>query len=93
MTILLQTRASRLSDVLTSRDVNEIADTQAGVTQAPVTLSTGKNTGGRSGESAAGGLNDPKSAQDTPTALSVAKVGQDGKVKFEQTDDFSALSR
>ena len=93
MTILIQTRASRLSDVLTSKDVNQIADTQAGVAQAAVTLSNSKTKQGMQGESAASGLNDPKSTQDTPTRLSVAKVGQDGKVKFEQTDDFSALSR
>ncbi|MCJ1382127.1 Altered inheritance of mitochondria protein 24, mitochondrial [Xylographa soralifera] len=93
MTVLIQTRASRLSDVLTSRDVNEIANTQAGVAQAAETLSPVKTVEGRSGESASGGLNDPKSTQDTPTRLSVAKVGQDGKVKFEKTDDFSTLSR
>ena len=93
MTILLQTRASRLSDVLTSRDVSEIADTPAGVAQPAVTLSPSKIAAEKSGESPSGGLNDPKSTQDTPTGLSVAKVGQDGRVRFERTDDFSALSR
>ncbi|MCJ1391943.1 Altered inheritance of mitochondria protein 24, mitochondrial [Xylographa bjoerkii] len=93
MTVLIQTRASRLSDVLTSRDVNEIADTQAGAAQGAVTLSPNDTPEGRSPEGKSGGLNDPKSTQDTPIRLSVAKIGQDGKVKFEQTNDFSALSR
>jgi len=88
MTILIQTRASRLSDVLTSRDVNEIADTQAGAAQAAVTLSLDRNEEGKSV-----GLNDPKTTQDAPTQLRVAKIGQDGTVKFEDTNDFSALSR
>ena len=88
MTILIQTRASRLSDVLTNRDVNEIADTQAGTTHTAVALPSSKMAEGSSG-----GLNDPKLAQDTPVRLSVAKIGPDGKVKFEETDDFSSLSR
>lgn len=37
-TILLSSRASRISDVLTSRDVNEIADSPSGAVQAAVTL-------------------------------------------------------
>ncbi|MCJ1287078.1 Altered inheritance of mitochondria protein 24, mitochondrial [Xylographa opegraphella] len=93
MTILIQSRASRLSDVLTSRDVNEIAETQAGVAQQAVTLTSSKVAREKSGERTLGGLNDPKSTQDTPTGLSVARIGQDGKVRFERTADFSALSR
>jgi hypothetical protein len=37
-TILLSSRASRISDVLTSRDVNEIADSVPGAVQSAVTL-------------------------------------------------------
>jgi uncharacterized protein (AIM24 family) len=37
-TILLSSRASRISDVLTSRDVHEIADSPAGAVQSAVTL-------------------------------------------------------
>jgi hypothetical protein len=37
MTLLLQSRASRLSDVLTLRDVDEIADSPPGAVQDAVT--------------------------------------------------------
>ena len=72
---LLQTRASRLSDVLTTRDVNEMADTPAGAVQAAVNLAT----------SGSKDKAEP-SAPPTPVAktrMSFASVGQDGKVKFE----------
>lgn len=39
-TILVSSRASRISDVLTARDVNEIADSEAGAVQSAVTLLT-----------------------------------------------------
>lgn len=94
MTILIQTRASRLSDVLTSRDLNEIADTQAGATQAAVTLATRDplDAQPKGTDSQSGGLVDPKSAQDKPVQLSVATIGKDGKVKFQKTGDFTSLS-
>ena len=87
-TILLQTRASRLSDVLTTRDVNEIADTPPGAIQHAVTLATNQGQDGVISSSKA-------SAQttDAPTRLSVASIGQGGKVLFEETDDFKAISR
>ena len=77
-TILLQTRAARISDVLTSKDVNEIADTQPGVVQSVVTLSQEKS------------LDDFKGQQKTAIPvtikaprMSTASIGSDGKVKFE----------
>lgn len=87
-TILFQTRASRLSDVLTTRDVNEIADTPPGAIQKAVTLATNQGQDGVISSSKA-------SAQTTnaPTRLSVASIGQGGKVSFEETDDFKAMSR
>lgn len=71
-TILLQTRASRLRDVLISEDVNEIADTQPGVTLP--------------GERSQANSTAPKA--DSPLAIkaprmSTASIGTGGKVTFE----------
>jgi hypothetical protein len=68
MTLLLSSRASRISDVLTSREINEIADSPAGaVTLAakPKDESTEK-----------------KRIADIPTGFHVASIGKDGKVQF-----------
>lgn len=71
-TILVSSRASRISDVLTSRDINEIADSSAGAVQSAVTLATTPNE-----ESA------KKQTSDVPTGFHVAQVSRDGNVKFE----------
>lgn len=70
-TILLSSRAARVSDVLTARDVNEIADSPAGAVQSAVTLSTTPKD-----------VPAPKRAADVPTGFKMASVGTDGKVKF-----------
>lgn len=70
-TILLSSRAARVSDVLTSRDVNEIADSPAGAVQSAVTLSSTPKE-----------VETPKPAADVPTGFKMASVGSDGKVKF-----------
>ncbi|KAI9707238.1 MAG: Altered inheritance of mitochondria protein 24, mitochondrial [Candelina mexicana] len=86
-TVLLQSRASRLSDVLTSRDVNEIADSPAGTVRNAVTLAHTKEGGPGSASST------PKDAsKDGPTRLSVASISHDGKVAFKDTDDFKSFS-
>lgn len=87
-TILLQTRASRLSDVLTTRDVNEFADTPPGSVQQAVTLATNQRQDGIPNSSETS-----TQTTDMPTRLSVASVGQGGKVSFEETDDFKTISR
>lgn len=73
-TILMSSRASRINDVLTSRDVNEIADSPAGAVQSPVTLE------GQSKE-----LDVKKRIVDVPTGFHFAEVSKDGKVKFEDS--------
>ncbi|KAI6715360.1 hypothetical protein JHW43_002102 [Diplocarpon mali] len=73
-TILMSSRASRISDVLTARDVNEIAETEAGALQEAITLaSIPKDT--EKGAAA--------QCADVPTGFHMAEVGPDGKVKFE----------
>ncbi|EKD14228.1 uncharacterized protein L3040_003633 [Drepanopeziza brunnea f. sp. 'multigermtubi'] len=73
-TILMSSRASRISDVLTSRDVNEIADTEAGIVQKAVTLAS-KPKDSEEGTA--------KQFTDVPTGFHTAEVSRDGKVKFE----------
>lgn len=72
-TILMSSRASRISDVLTARDINEIADSPAGAVQTAVTLldKTKEETDAK------------KQFTDVPTAFHYAEVSRDGKVKFE----------
>ena len=84
--VLLQTRASRLSDVLTTRDVNEIADTPAGAVQAAVTL-TASNPHEKDSVRA------PTTPTINKTRMSFASIGQDGKVKFEEKDDLGNAKR
>lgn len=76
-TLLLQTRASRTRDVLTSEDVNEIADTQPGAAQRIVTL-TQERGKADSGESKPGFPVTIKAPR-----MSKASVSTDGKVTFE----------
>ncbi|CZR57553.1 probable Altered inheritance of mitochondria protein 24, mitochondrial [Phialocephala subalpina] len=81
-TILMSSRASRISDVLTSRDVNEIADTPAGSLQEAVTLMSKP----KEEESS-------KQISDVPTGFHVAEVSRDGKVKFEDAEDIKQFVR
>ncbi|PBP18726.1 hypothetical protein BUE80_DR010272 [Diplocarpon rosae] len=73
-TILMSSRASRMSDVLTARDVNEIATTEAGILQKAITLAS------KAQDSEEGTA---KQFTDVPTGFHMAEVGPDGKVKFE----------
>jgi hypothetical protein len=70
-TILMSSRASRISDILTSRDINEIADSPEGAVQSAVTLINKPKEEGAS-----------KQATHVPTGFHFAEVGTDGKVKF-----------
>jgi hypothetical protein len=81
--ILMSSRASRISDVLTARDVNEIADTPAGVVQEAVTLvNKPKEDEGMM-----------KQISDVPTGFHVAEVNRDGSVVFEDAKDVKPFIR
>lgn len=71
-TILMSSRASRISDVLTTRDLNEIADSPAGALQSAVTLESRPKEG----------IATKKPVANVPTGIHFAEVGKDGKVKF-----------
>ena len=81
-TILLSSRASKISDVLTSRDINEIADSPAGAVQSAVTLASTPMDEGLK-----------KQVSDIPTGFHVAQVSRDGKVKFEDAQDAQLFVR
>jgi hypothetical protein len=72
-TLLISSRASSMSDVLTTRDINEIADSPAGAVQSTITLSTKPSE-----EIVA------KKPAHAPTGFHFASVERSGgKVKFE----------
>lgn len=75
--ILVSSRASRVSDVLTSRDINEIADSPPGAVQSAVTLAAKPEENETASQSRA----------DVPTGFHVADVSRDGKVKFDDVQD------
>lgn len=99
-TILVQSRGPRVSDVLTTREVNEIADSPAGATHDAVKLleqkqqPTSKNEPKSEAEKAVdGGASDPevpkRSAEQLVqevegTRQSFARVTRDGKVEFQK---------
>ncbi|KAF4630597.1 hypothetical protein G7Y89_g7545 [Cudoniella acicularis] len=76
-TILMSSRASRISDVLTSRDINEIADSPAGAVQSAVTLAIKPKDE----------LELKNRPADMPTGFHTAEVGRDGKVRFSDVED------
>ncbi|KAI1620355.1 mitochondrial biogenesis AIM24-domain-containing protein [Exophiala viscosa] len=82
-TLLVQSRAARVNDVLTAQEVNEIADTPAGTvreaignTQNPTGASTSRSGVAEAALPPPG--NQPK--------VSIARVGGDGKVSFEAAE-------
>jgi hypothetical protein len=77
-TLLVQSRAARVNDVLTAREVNEIADAPAGVVAEAVSLNAETDGSVRSNV----GAPLPTPAR-SPPKLTMATVGRDGKVSFE----------
>ncbi|KAL9014319.1 MAG: hypothetical protein Q9173_001027 [Seirophora scorigena] len=77
VTILLQTRAVRLKDVLTNRDVNEIAEAPAGSVRKSLSVKA---------DAASEALEQQEGTSPTmktqPTQMSTARIGPDGKVVF-----------
>ncbi len=82
MTILLQTRAGRLRDVLTIRDINEIADAPAGALQSALTSLKNEENTSHSDQKA---ISIP--VTNKPPHMSLASVGRNGKVKFELAEE------
>ena len=95
-TLLLQTRAARVSDVLTAKEVNEVADAPPGaVRQAIESVQDRKVETNRMGIEGATPSASPtvSTATSSQPRLSVASVSRDGKVTFESTKDFDQVQR
>ncbi|KAI1139105.1 mitochondrial biogenesis AIM24-domain-containing protein [Hypoxylon sp. FL0543] len=71
MTILMSSRGTRISDVLTRDDINELADAPMGVAPEAVELATKPKPEVT-----------PKTQDAAEVKISVASVGPDGKVSF-----------
>jgi len=80
-TILVSSRASRISDVLTSRDVNEIADAPAGAVQNAVVKASTP-------------VEEPlKQIANAPVGFRVAQVSNDGSVKIKDAESVGKTVR
>lgn len=78
-TILMSSRGARISDVLTKEDVNEIADTEAGLVARTVEGAAKPKQIGASEVT-------PASADEKPAAIHETVVGGDGKVSIETVE-------
>ncbi|KAF1816237.1 hypothetical protein P152DRAFT_454493 [Eremomyces bilateralis CBS 781.70] len=81
-TVLVQSRGSSLRDVLTTNEVNEIADTPAGVVRGPVKVDLRKPAVHASAVTPQqkAEVSQPEPSQ--PLQTRYARVGRDGKVTF-----------
>ncbi|KAI9758541.1 MAG: Iron-sulfur clusters transporter atm1, mitochondrial [Chaenotheca gracillima] len=90
-TILLQSRASRVSDVMSARDVNEVADAPPGVAQAAILEQPRAKQEAVEAEadriSATEGSSPTRKrpAQEVPTTMRYASVHRDGHVSIDST--------
>ncbi|KAH7362476.1 mitochondrial biogenesis AIM24-domain-containing protein [Plectosphaerella cucumerina] len=73
-TLLLSSRGVRVADALTNREVNEIADTEAGVVSKAIDLQSRPKEVERA-----------PTPEPAPTAIHIASVSKDGKVTFEDS--------
>ncbi|KAK4113235.1 hypothetical protein N656DRAFT_778765 [Canariomyces notabilis] len=81
MTVLMSSRGVRVRDVLSREDVNEIADTEAGVVPAALELAAKPR------------VEEEAKVEEKPVAIHVASVGKDGKVSFEDVKDLRDFVR
>ncbi|KAI6779932.1 mitochondrial protein Fmp26 [Emericellopsis cladophorae] len=77
--VIMSSQGVRVADVLSDKQVNEIADAPAGVAPAAVELATKPE-----GEAK---LPPPPTTEQAPSAIRVAEVHKDGKVTFEDKKD------
>ncbi|KAI1280234.1 mitochondrial biogenesis AIM24-domain-containing protein [Xylaria sp. FL0933] len=83
MTILMSSRGARISDVLTNAEVNEIADAPAGAVPAAIEQATKPKV-----------TEEPAKTQDVANVkISVASVGQDGKVEFQDRKNLKEFEK
>ncbi|KAK7755439.1 Altered inheritance of mitochondria protein 24, mitochondrial [Diatrype stigma] len=85
--ILLSSRAARISDVLTSEEVNEIAGAPPGDVQAAVDRATTTPASPPAAEKEA------KTTDAARVSIHTASVGEDGKVKFEDAKNLKDFDK
>ncbi len=83
-TLLMSSRGVRVADVLTRDDVNEIADTEAGVVPKAVELALAPKTDAASQTTA---------PAEGPVTIHIATVEQGGKVRFEDAKSLNEFVR
>jgi len=86
-TLLLQSRAARISDVLTSRDINEIADVEPGQISSPATLRR-EEPDKATASTTTGSV--PMPAAIKGPSMSYASVSRTGEVRFEALAETSS---
>ncbi|KAM0245451.1 hypothetical protein ACHAP5_005407 [Fusarium lateritium] len=92
--VLISSRGVRAADVLTNKQVNEIADAQPGVLSQAVELTNKpKLTDGSESKPAAIDAAKQDLADKSVTGIHVAAVEKDGKVKFEDDKDLKEFIR
>ncbi|RFN48174.1 altered inheritance-mitochondria protein 24, mitochondrial [Fusarium flagelliforme] len=92
--ILMSSRGVRASDVLTNKQVNEIADSEPGVLSQALELNNKpKLTDGAETKPAAIKAIGQKTDDESVTGIHVAKVEKDGKVKFEDNKELKEFIR
>ena len=77
--ILVQSRGNKITESLTNRDINEMADAPAGAVQLALNPGS-KKTGSSSDDGAA-----PAAPPQVPPKMSYASVKGDGRVEFEKS--------
>lgn len=83
-TVLLSSRGVRVADSLTSDQVNEIADTEAGSVSKAVQMTAAQGQPVVKAEA---------TTEQAPSAIHIASVNKGGKVTFEDTKDLKEFVR
>ena len=88
-TLLIQSRGARTRDVLSRREVDEIAGAPPGAVAEAVVMKEGGATGLDASRTGVEGATPSAAAVRKAPTLSYASVSRDGKVKIEGTERFS----
>jgi hypothetical protein len=81
MTVLVQSRASRLNEVLSAQEINEIADTPPGVTEAALDRLVNQRREDTTSPSGIGARETREVRQ------TIASIRRDGQVEFQRSGD------
>lgn len=94
-TLLLQSRSSRINEILTTREINEIADAPPGVTQQAVKTALDPEPPASSSapvDAKTANLTGVVSSKRKEPTLNFATIQRDGNVKIERTGDFKQVT-